>query len=223
MTTNLHSYRACPTGAQAEQASAAAPEAAMTLQGVVERALLRHATSARGLSRIAALRGLRLSHTTVNKIRNGAGPLRPADDVVRALAALADMDEGAVFRIAGTEPAVPDPEQESTGLRGMVHRACEIHGASGRQLALMAQRKGFTITPATVNRVRSGTYPAKPGRETVRALAWLAGVNEDSAFRMAEIPTLAASPADESLPELDGLPAKAREAAMRFLQLPVAS
>lgn len=58
---------------------------------------------------------------------------------------------------------------------------------AGRALADLARKNGFEITHGTVNSIRSGAYKSRPPSDsTIRAIAWLASVSEDTAFRAAD-------------------------------------
>lgn len=71
-------------------------------------------------------------------------------------------------------------------LRDLVEQAAGRHGnASGRQLAQIAQKAGYDVSHATLNRIRRGAYPSAPSPGTIRAIAFLAGVSEETAFAAA--------------------------------------
>lgn len=70
-------------------------------------------------------------------------------------------------------------------LKDLVLLAIKRHDTSGRQLAMRAQAHGFDITVTTINHLRAGTYKYKPSAETLRAIAWLAGVDDSVAFEAA--------------------------------------
>lgn len=60
-------------------------------------------------------------------------------------------------------------------------------GASGRRLAELAQRAGHDISHATLNRLRQGTYATRPSDASIRAIAYLADVSENTAFAAAGV------------------------------------
>lgn len=65
----------------------------------------------------------------------------------------------------------------------LIDVAAARHGnVSGRRLAELAQEAGHDISHATLNRIRQGTYLSRPSAVSVRAIAYLAGVSEDTAF-----------------------------------------
>ncbi|OIH86153.1 hypothetical protein BLJ79_05040 [Arthrobacter sp. UCD-GKA] len=67
-------------------------------------------------------------------------------------------------------------KQPST-LHELVDVAIQHHGTSARQLALKAPAAGHQIVYGTLNQIRNGTYKSTPCDCTIRAIAWLAGVN----------------------------------------------
>jgi hypothetical protein len=75
---------------------------------------------------------------------------------------------------------------EKPSLADLVEAASTKHnGASGRRLADVAAEAGFDVSHTTLNRIRSGTYSGAPSPATIKAIAWLAGVAEEEAFRAA--------------------------------------
>jgi hypothetical protein len=61
-------------------------------------------------------------------------------------------------------------------------------------------------------------YKSRPRASTIRAIAWLAGVTEDVAFKAAGQPVPGPPFADELPPGVDNLPPKARRAAIEMLR-----
>lgn len=104
-------------------------------------------------------------------------------------------------------------------LRALVEVAVERHKTSVRQLSLLAQKRGFRVTHTTLNQVRSGTYKSEPSEVTIRAIAWLAGVDESVAFTAAGQPVPGPPFAEELPPGVDNLPPKARKAAIDMLRV----
>jgi hypothetical protein len=104
-------------------------------------------------------------------------------------------------------------------LRDLVEVAITRHDTSGRQLAFLAQDKGFTLATTTVNAIRQGTYKSAPTTETIKAIAWLAGVSDEVAFTAAGQPVPGPPFAAELPPGVDNLPAKARKAAIDMLRV----
>lgn len=75
---------------------------------------------------------------------------------------------------------------ETITLAELLERAAARHNnASGRRLADIAQQAGIEVSHATLNRIRNGTYKSTPSDSTIRAIAHLAGVPEESAFTAA--------------------------------------
>ncbi|MEN4476508.1 hypothetical protein [Mycolicibacterium cosmeticum] len=75
----------------------------------------------------------------------------------------------------------------------MIDIAAQRHGgASGRRLAELAQHGGHDISHATLNRLRQGTYATRPTDASIRAIAYLADVSENTAFAAAGVTAPAA-------------------------------
>lgn len=108
---------------------------------------------------------------------------------------------------------------EPQSLQQLVDLASAKRQASGRQLGNLAQQHGFRITFTTINAIRQGTYKSVPTTETIRAIAWLAGVSEEAAFTAAGQPVPGPPFADELPPGVDLLPPKARRAAIEMLRV----
>lgn len=106
-----------------------------------------------------------------------------------------------------------------TSLRALLEQAFERHETSGRQLGMMAREQGFRVTGTTINQIRNGTYHSTPSPDTVRAIAWLAGVPEKVAFTAAG-QTVPGPPLGEELPPgADNLPPKARKAVIEYMRV----
>lgn len=105
-------------------------------------------------------------------------------------------------------------------LRDLLDHALVERGVtSGRRLADVAQREGFDLTHTTVNAIRGGTYKSQPSDETLRAIAWLAGVSVEDAFTAAGLPVPGPPFADELPPGVDKLSPKARRAVIELLRV----
>ena len=74
---------------------------------------------------------------------------------------------------------------EPTSLRDLVEAAALKREASDRRLAEIADAAGHRITETTISAIRQGSYTSTPSAETIRAIAWLAGVGEEAAFAAA--------------------------------------
>ncbi|MEM6107585.1 hypothetical protein AAHS21_15285 [Mycobacterium sp. 050272] len=81
----------------------------------------------------------------------------------------------------------------SRSLIDLIDIAAQRHGgASGRRLAELAQHAGHDISHATLNRLRQGTYATRPTDASIRAIAYLADVSENTAFTAAGVKAPAA-------------------------------
>lgn len=108
---------------------------------------------------------------------------------------------------------------EPQTLRDLVELAVQRHQTSGRQLAFLAQRAGHRVTVTTINHLRAGTYKSTPSAETLKAIAWLAGVPDEVAFMAAGQPAPGPPFADELPPGIDNLPPKARKALIEMARV----
>ncbi|KSW21023.1 hypothetical protein [Cellulomonas sp. B6] len=85
-------------------------------------------------------------------------------------------------------------------------------GESLRSLARAAQEAGFAVVHTTIAAIASGRYDSVPSAETVRALAWLAGVDEERAMASAALP-VPREPLADALPAgVDALGPRSRRA-----------
>lgn len=108
---------------------------------------------------------------------------------------------------------------ETLDLRGLVDRAKASRGTSVRQLAIAAQRHGFRLAYTTLNQIATGTYRFTASDDTVRAIAWLAGVSEADAFAAAGLRVPGRPFADDLPPGVDYLSPKARKAVIEILRV----
>lgn len=92
-------------------------------------------------------------------------------------------------------------------------------GASVRSLAEKAKRHGFKVTYTPINEMRAGTYKSVPRAELLRAIAWLAGVDDAVAFTAAGQPVPGPPFAEELPPGVDRLSPKSRRAAIDMLRV----
>ncbi|WP_263121157.1 hypothetical protein [Cellulomonas sp. RIT-PI-Y] len=104
-------------------------------------------------------------------------------------------------------------------LRDLLDVAIARHQTSRRQLAIKAQDAGFRIVDTTLNGIAAGTYKSQPKADTVRAIAWLAGVTDEAAFTAAGLPVPGPPFADELPPGVDNLSPKARKAVIEILRV----
>ena len=74
-------------------------------------------------------------------------------------------------------------------LNGLVDLAFEKRRpASGARLAEIARAADYKIVATTINHIRAGTYRPQPGKQTLEALAFLAGVPTAVAYEAAGLP-----------------------------------
>lgn len=107
----------------------------------------------------------------------------------------------------------------TTSLRKLLQQAKDEQQLSGRRLADAAQGKGFKVTHATLNSILGSTYKSTPSAETIRAIAWLAGVSDEVAFTAAGQPVPGPPLADELPPGTDNLSPKSRKAVIEMLRV----
>lgn len=107
-------------------------------------------------------------------------------------------------------------------LRALLDQAFTTHQVSGRKLAEMAQKQGYALVSTTVNQIRSGAYKSQPSEDTLKAIAWLAGVPDRVAFEAAGR-RMPGKPFSEDLPPgVDNLGPKERKAVVEMLRTLVA-
>lgn len=108
---------------------------------------------------------------------------------------------------------------ETETLKGLIEMAIERHETSARQLAFKAQEAGFKIVYTTINQIRNGIYKSKPSEVTLKAIAYLAGVEESVAFAAAGQPVPGPPLADELPPGADNLSPKSRKAVVEMVRV----
>ncbi|MCO1338059.1 hypothetical protein BJH93_03995 [Kocuria polaris] len=97
-------------------------------------------------------------------------------------------------------------------LRNLLEDAVARHDASIRQLTRMAQGEGYKVNHTTLGQLRSGSYKyGVPSEETIRAIAWLAGVPVEVAFTAAGQPVPGPPLGEELPPGSDYLSPKSRK------------
>ncbi|WP_181275971.1 hypothetical protein [Brevibacterium oceani] len=100
---------------------------------------------------------------------------------------------------------------EPQTLQDLARLASERHdGKRGRALGRIAAKHGLTLTYTTFDNIYSGKYMSTPKRETVDALAVLASVPKEIAYRVAGLPLPQAPFADQLPPDVDTLDADQR-------------
>lgn len=112
---------------------------------------------------------------------------------------------------------------EPKSLNELLDLATQRHGAeSGRALERIARDSGYQIVHTTINAIRKGTYKSKPSDDTIRAIAWLAGVSDKIAFTAAGRRNPGPPFAEELPPGVDDLSPRERKAAIEILRTLVA-
>lgn len=172
--------------------------------------------TAEDLARKATEAGYELTADTLIAVRDGWKSDAIAPATVRALAWLNGIDEEAALEKVYNESHWG---YRFDNLRDLVQIALTRHRTSGRQLAFMAQRQGFKITTTTINHLKAGTYKSTPSADTLRAVAWLAGVSDEVAFTAAGQPVPGPPFAQELPPGVDNLSPKARKAVLDMLRV----
>ena len=113
-------------------------------------------------------------------------------------------------------------EPQPPTLRALLELAFTKRQVSGRKLAEMAQQQGFALVSTTVNQIRSGAYKSQPSEDTLKAIAWLAGVPERAAYEAAGRRMPGKPFAEDLPPGVDNLGPKERKAAVEILRALVA-
>ncbi|MGW8936024.1 hypothetical protein [Gordonia terrae] len=111
---------------------------------------------------------------------------------------------------------------ETDTLRGLIERAKRERDTSVRQLAILAKAEGFKIVGTTLSGIVKGTYHSQPSDDTIRAIAWLAGVKDEVAFTAAGRSVPGPPFADELPPGVDDLSDSERKAVIAILRSLVA-
>lgn len=96
-------------------------------------------------------------------------------------------------------------------LRDLVELAIQYRDTSGLGLSQLAASNGYRVTTTTINAIRQGVYKSTPRESTLRALAWLAGVDASVAFTAAGQPAPGPPFAEELPPGVDNLSPKSRK------------
>lgn len=104
-------------------------------------------------------------------------------------------------------------------LQGLIELAVLKRKTSVRQLGFIAQDAGYKVVGTTLGHIRGGRYKSSPSDDTIRAIAYLAGVDESVAFAAAGRPVPGPPLADELPPGADNLSPKARKAIIDMARL----
>ena len=87
-------------------------------------AVVQREASGRQLTTLAQSRGLKLTYTTFNQIRNGTYKFQATDDTIRALAWLAEVSEDVAFTAAGKpKPGPPLADELPPGVDNLSLRS----------------------------------------------------------------------------------------------------
>lgn len=104
-------------------------------------------------------------------------------------------------------------------LQGLIDQAVAKRKTSVRQLGFLAQEAGFKIVGTTLGHIRGGRYKSTPSDDTIRAIAWLSGVEDSVAFVAAGQPVPGPPLADELPPGADHLSPKSRKAVVEMVRV----
>ncbi|MHA7157965.1 hypothetical protein ACX8Z7_07945 [Glutamicibacter endophyticus] len=101
---------------------------------------------------------------------------------------------------------------QDLSLQQLIETAITKRDSSIRGLTQLAQNEGFKVNHTTLGQLRNGSYKYDaPSHDTIRAIAWMAGVPESVAFTAAGQPVPGPPLADELPPGADNLSPKARK------------
>jgi hypothetical protein len=105
-------------------------------------------------------------------------------------------------------------------LAELVDRALDRHNVRyGAELERIAEKHGHRLHVTTINAIRAGSYPHKPTKATIEALAFLAGVPARVVFEAAGLPT-PGPPLIKDLPEdADNLDSVGRELVRKLVRV----
>ncbi|MER8025008.1 hypothetical protein [Glutamicibacter protophormiae] len=108
---------------------------------------------------------------------------------------------------------------DTDSLIGLTETVVDRYDTSIRHLAFKAHEAGFKVTYTTLHQIRFGKYKSIPGEQTVRAIAYLAGVEDSVAFTAAGQPVPGPPLADELPPGADNLSPKSRKAVVEMVRV----
>lgn len=103
-------------------------------------------------------------------------------------------------------------------LQDLIEFALARHRVSVGQLALRAQAQGFGLNYTVLEQIRKATYARPASEATIRAIAWLAGVDASVAFTAAGKPNPGPRFADELPIGVDSLSLESRRTAINMLR-----
>lgn len=104
-------------------------------------------------------------------------------------------------------------------LQGLIDQAVAKRQTSVRQLGFLAKDAGFKVVGTTLSHIRAGRYKSTPTDDTIRAIAYLAGVDDSVAFAAAGQPVPGPPLADELPPGADLLSPKSRKAVVDMVRV----
>ncbi|MEQ7847766.1 hypothetical protein [Nocardioides kribbensis] len=104
-------------------------------------------------------------------------------------------------------------------LADLLRQAMDKRGVrSGRALADLTSGREHTIDRTQVNNILRGTYKHRPGDSLIKAVAWLAAVDDEVAFKAAGIPMPGPPFAAELPPGVDNLGPQERRAIITVIR-----
>lgn len=103
--------------------------------------------------------------------------------------------------------------------KGLIELVVEWRQASSRQLAFKGQEAGLKFTYTTLNQIRSNTYKSVPGEQTLRAIAWVADVEESVTFTAVGQPVPGPRLAGELPPGADSRSPKSWKAVVEMVRV----
>lgn len=107
-----------------------------------------------------------------------------------------------------------------TTLQGLIDKAQQRHGTTSTpKLAEIAQKKGHKLNHTTISQIRSGKYRSEPAEDTLRAIAFLAGVPYRVAYEAAGLGVLNSPFVDQLPRDVDRLTPKQRTAVLAIIRL----
>lgn len=104
-------------------------------------------------------------------------------------------------------------------LRDLLLRARALHdNASGRRLAEMAQANGHEIDRTQINHILRGSYPHRPKRPLLDAVAYLSGATREEVYEIAGEPLPLGDFREELPEEADVLSVGQRQAVLGVIR-----
>ncbi|QFP97011.1 immunity repressor [Gordonia phage Suerte] len=121
----------------------------------------------------------------------------------------------------------------ATSLRDLLQQAVDRRNAEKRDASFRALQeaveaeesvrpRGLSLNRTTASQILRGTYKGEASDGTIRAIGWLAGVNDEDAFAAAGRRSPGLPFAEELPPGVDDLSPKERRAAIEMLRTLVA-